>query len=112
MRCGMSVHRRAKTTELSAVRESTARRSRGRRCSLPGALAAVGARRVGVRDESGHNAGVARQLEMVDARVIGQAEVPALHRVPRRDDVIGDVLLVDIAVAGEEGRLVVEQLAG
>jgi hypothetical protein len=41
---------------------------------------AVRARRVRVRDQAGEDGRVRRQLEVVDAGVVGQAEVPAVHR--------------------------------
>src|SRR5205823_11269115 len=70
------------------------------RCSQ--GLAAVGPRCIRVGHEPGEHARVAWQLEVVDAGIVGQAEVPAVHSGPHRHRVVRQVLLVEVAVTREE----------
>ena len=53
---------------------------------------------------------VAWQREVVDSGVVGEAEVEARHGPPSQHGVIGDVFLVHIAVACEEGCRGVQEL--
>src|SRR3954468_72500 len=46
---------------------------------------------------------VAGQLEVIDPGVIRKAEAVAAHPSPDTNGVVGDVLLVDVALAGQEG---------
>jgi hypothetical protein len=75
-------------------------------------LAAAGARQSEVRDQPREHVRVAGQREVIDARVVGEAEVEAGHCLPGEDRFVGDVLLVHIAVTREDRRRVVEQLTG
>src|SRR5207342_433876 len=56
----------------------------------------------GVRDQPGKDIRIGRQLEVSHAGVVGEAEVVTGHAGPDRHGVVGDVLLVDVAVAREE----------
>lgn len=72
---------------------------------------AVRPARVCIGDEASQDVGIAGQLEVVDARVVGQAEVEAVHRRPDADRVVRQVLLVEVAVASEELGRACDQLA-
>src|SRR5215211_3364861 len=56
-----------------------------------------------VRDQPSQDGLVGGQLEVVDAGVVRKAEAVAAHPPPDPHGVVGDVLLVDVALAGQEG---------
>ena len=49
---------------------------------------------------------------MVDAGVVGEAEVEAAHGLPGEDGVVGDVFLVPVAISGEQFRGGGDDLSG
>jgi hypothetical protein len=53
-------------------------------------------------EQAREHARIARELEVIDAGTVGEAEVEARHGRPGTDRVVGDVLLVDVPVAREE----------
>src|SRR5712692_2367448 len=67
-------------------------------------LWAVRARERKIGDETAEHVRITWQREVIDARVVRQAEMEARHSLPREDRVVRDVLLVDVAVAREEHR--------
>ena len=58
----------------------------------------------GVGHQPAEDARIGRQLEVVHPGVVGEAEVVALHPGPDAHRVVGEVLLVDVAIASEQLR--------
>src|SRR4051794_16845567 len=82
----------------------SARRPGLRHLPLPLALSAAPRRSPPeVRDQPSQDGPVAGQLEVIDPGVIRKAEAVAAHPSPDTNGVVGDVLLVDVALAGQEG---------